>query len=104
MEFETRPFFLASGNPNAFPATTVCLQHQPVFYSAVYLKVITVLGSSAECSRFSGGVELRAGWIQTTSWSQPGAAGSGLRGVMGGAQGGALGAVSAGERDVSSGD
>lgn len=42
--------------------------------------------------------------MQTTSWSQPGAPGPGLGGVIGGAQGGAQGGASGGGRDMCSGD
>lgn len=53
---------------------------------------------------FSGGVVLREGWMQTTSWSQPGAPGLGLGGDTGGAQGAAQSGASGGGRKRCSGD
>lgn len=53
---------------------------------------------------FSGGVVLRDGWMQTTSWSQPGAPGPGLGGDAGGAQGAAHSGASGGGRERCSGD
>lgn len=63
---------------------------------------VTFCGSSGGCSRLSGGLVLRDGWMQTTSWFQPGAPGPGLGGVIGGAQGGAQGGASGGGRGICS--
>lgn len=72
--------------------------------SCVCLYVLTLRGSSGDCSRLSGGLVVREGWMQTTSLFQPGAPGPGLGGVIGGAQGGAQGGASGGGRDMCSGD
>lgn len=68
------------------------------------MSVLTFRGSSGDCSRLSGGLVVREGWMQTTSLSQPGAPGPGLGGVIGGAHGGAQGGASGGGRVMCSGD
>lgn len=66
--------------------------------------LLTFCGSSGGCSRVSGGLVLREGWMQTTSRSQPGAPGPGLDGEIGGAQGGVQDGASGGGRDTCSGE
>lgn len=76
--------------------------HKIFFIHNFYVFVLTFRGSCGGRSALSGGVVVRDGWMQTTSWSQPGAPGPGLGGVMGGAHGGVQVGASGGGRDMCS--